>query len=404
MRTDAGAAVVSRLHNHGAIEVMRKAAILNWIIYRAVQLGRRSRRVPRWRIGIYKVDRLGDFVLSIGAIGAIVEAAGEENCVLFHSPVSSRIARREFPGIVRIEVPPLDGKLWVTRRRLHRLVAHGHASGGVGQLLCLRHFRTLFDEVALQMIPASSVWCVRNSKAFSLDYELVRRRFEGDVEVDRPVPDPGSGTCEDLRCHERLLRAWAGDSFAGRDIRPRVEAASSPRNRVLAIAPFGSDKLRDLPARSVAACVIHAQAALGLDSVLLSPPDAIPRYEAFARQLAGQGATAGVQVTQTSDDLVDAIAASAAVLTTETATAHIATALDRPMVCVIGGGHYGLFAPWSRSIRQAWLTLRVPCFHCNWQCPHPEPYCITGVRAEQLVQALERVLGAPSPVPIQANA
>ena len=383
---------------------MRRAAIFNWLVYRSIRLGRESVATRRWRIGIYKVDRLGDFVLSVGAIRAIIEIAGVDNCVLIHSAASSQMARREFQNIARVEIPPLDGKLWVTRRRLRRLIQEEFQSGGVGQMLCLRHFRSLADEVALRMIPSSEVWCVRNSNTFSLDYELVRSRFEGDVVVDRPARNSIPASCEDLACHESLLRRWAGPKFAGRDVRPRIESNSRKRDQILAVSPFGSDRIRDLPLDRVAACVIHGRVSFGLSSVLLAPPDDLPRYQAFAAHLAEKGAIASVLVTRTGDDLVDALAGSAVVLTTETATAHIATALDRPMVCLIGGGHYGQFAPWRLSNRQVWITSHIPCFNCNWHCMHPEPYCITRVAAEQLIQGLRLAFEASTTIPIQVNA
>jgi len=383
---------------------MRKAAVLNWLVYKFVKRRRKLGPFVRWQIGIYKADRLGDFVLSVGAIRAIVERSGESNCVIFHSAASSQAASREFPNVARIEIPPLDGRLWITCRRLRKMIEEEMGLGGVGQLICLRHFRALFDEVALQMIPASRVWCIRNSSTSSRAYELVRKRFEGDIITERPNQKLNGDICEDLMCHERLLDAWAGVSHLKRDIRPKIGFASPQPEGSLALAPFGSGRIRDLPLEGVAACVIHAKLSLGLVAVLLSPPEEIPRYEAFARELANKGAVVGIRVTRSYDELVNRIASSSAILTTETATAHIATAMDCPMVCVIGGGHFGLFGPWRQSARQQWLTNSVPCFNCNWHCIHREPICITNVQASRLILALEQVLKSNPAVHIQANA
>jgi ADP-heptose:LPS heptosyltransferase len=382
---------------------MRKAAVLNWLVYKFVRTGRNPPPIVRWRVGIYKADRLGDFVLSMGAIRKIVEIAGENNCVLFHSAASSQIACREFPNVARIEVPSLDGRLWKTRRRLRNFFAKEMGLGGVDQLLCLRHFRALADDLALQIIPAARVWCIRNSSTSSQSYELVKKRFDGDLIIERPKLSLDSEICEDLRCHESLLSHWAGISYPLGDIRPRIRPTRPQSKKTLALAPFGSSSLRDLPIEGVAACVVHAKLALGLDATLISPPDAIPRYEAFAGQLANKGAIVNVEVAQTYDELVDKIASCAALLTTETATAHIATAMDCRMVCVIGGGHYGLFGPWCRSGRQVWVNNFVPCYNCNWHCIHTEPICITHVETERLIQALEQVFKSHSAVPIQAH-
>lgn len=377
---------------------MRKAAFFNWLAYRSVAKSRIRVAAPRWRVGIYKVDRLGDFVLSLGAIRRIVEAAGVGNCVLFHSAAAAGLAAREFPDLARVELPELDGKLWVTRRRLADSRLRAQIGGGVEQLLSLRHFRVLFDAVALQAIPAREVWCVGNSPVFSLQDELVRRPFGGDVVVPRPAGWEQGENCEDLACHRALLEAW-DRPVRIEELRPRLAGRTNRREDILALAPFGSHRIRDLPFGGVAACCAHARRAHGLTPVLLAPPNSVSQYEAFARSLAGAGVTAEVRVTATVGDLVDTLAASAAVVTTETATAHLAAALDLPMLCTVGGGHFGLFAPWRHSERQQWLSHALPCFNCGWKCPHPEPYCITRVTAEQMVSALDRVLRAAACAP-----
>ncbi|HZP61481.1 MAG TPA: glycosyltransferase family 9 protein [Opitutaceae bacterium] len=376
---------------------MRKAALLNWLAYRSAVRSRRRKERPKWSVGIYKGDRLGDFVLSLGSIRAIAEAAGAENCVLFHSSMTAQLAAREFPELARIQLPDLDGKLWVTRRRMRERNFLDQVGGGVAQLICLRHFRTLSEELALQSIPAHDVWCISNSDVFSVDYEIVRERFNGDVTVNRPMVASSAWTCEDLNCHQQLLRSWSGDLGGFGDLRPRLDRVESGPGKTLAIAPFGSSRIRDLPIEGVAACIIQAKKSRGLSSELLVPPGGEKQYRQFAARLGDLDAPVELRSTPTTNDLVDRLAGSMAVLTTETAIAHLATALDLPMLCVVGGGHYGLFSPWSRSERQVWLTHRTPCFNCNWHCSQSEPYCITHVAPREMAAALERVLGLGGP-------
>jgi ADP-heptose:LPS heptosyltransferase len=65
-------------------------------------------------------------------------------------------------------------------------------------------------------------------------------------------------------------------------------------------------------------------------------------------------------------------------LTNETSAVHIGAALGRPTVCILGGGHYGRFMPYSvvergdRPLPTA-VTHIMPCFGCNWQCKYPVP-------------------------------
>jgi ADP-heptose:LPS heptosyltransferase len=152
----------------------------------------------------------------------------------------------------------------------------------------------------------------------------------------------------------------------------------------------------------VAACARYAREAWGLSPVLLAPPAAIRAYEDFGSELGRRGECVPVRMTRDLGALVDNIASSSAVLTADTATAHLAAALDKPMVCVISGAHYGIFGPWQRSQRQAWLTHHVPCFQCNYLCVHDEPICITRVPAQEMSAALDRVLRAAELAPVPA--
>ena len=72
---------------------MRKAAIINWAVYRLAGWNRRQAKTFRWRVGIYQSGRLGDFVLSLGAIRRIVDHVGEDHCVLFCSAVARQLVR-----------------------------------------------------------------------------------------------------------------------------------------------------------------------------------------------------------------------------------------------------------------------------------------------------------------------
>jgi ADP-heptose:LPS heptosyltransferase len=89
--------------------------------------------------------------------------------------------------------------------------------------------------------------------------------------------------------------------------------------------------------------------------------------------------------------LVDLLAGATWVLAADSAAAHIATALDRPAVMLLGGGCPGQFAPWRRSPRQVWLEHPLPCFDCGWRCTQPEPYCMTRIGAAQVAEALRSV-------------
>ena len=77
---------------------------------------------------------------------------------------------------------------------------------------------------------------------------------------------------------------------------------------------------------------------------------------------------------------------AALILTMDTATAHISTALDKPTIVIAGDGGGGQFS-WRRSAKQIWLQRNMPCAGCGWVCTQSEPYCITGITEDEIVQA-----------------
>lgn len=85
-------------------------------------------------------------------------------------------------------------------------------------------------------------------------------------------------------------------------------------------------------------------------------------------------------------------------LSNETAQAHIAIALKKPMLSVLGGGHLGLLSLYGYPhIHRFVYTKNVPCLSDNWRCNHtvgpndPAP-CIAAVSVEGVVKELESLL------------
>jgi ADP-heptose:LPS heptosyltransferase len=76
------------------------------------------------------------------------------------------------------------------------------------------------------------------------------------------------------------------------------------------------------------------------------------------------------------------------VLSLESAPAHLAAALNKPGVFLLGGGHYGMFAPWQRSERQIWLSEAMDCYNCQWHCSMAEAFCVTRIKPVTIANAL----------------
>src|SRR5690606_30318268 len=60
---------------------------------------------------IFKVDRLGDFILSLGAIRRITDRYGEENCALVVYEIVADFAQQEFPRSKIIALNAYGGEI-----------------------------------------------------------------------------------------------------------------------------------------------------------------------------------------------------------------------------------------------------------------------------------------------------
>ena len=74
----------------------------------------------------------------------------------------------------------------------------------------------------------------------------------------------------------------------------------------------------------------------------------------------------------------------------ESAGAHMASAMGVPNVVILGGGHFGRFMPWS-PLTSA-VVLPLGCFGCNWACPHARSHCVKDISPCVLTQAVQQTL------------
>jgi ADP-heptose:LPS heptosyltransferase len=106
----------------------------------------------------------------------------------------------------------------------------------------------------------------------------------------------------------------------------------------------------------------------------------------------------------TLQQLVELIATAELVISNDSASFHIAVALRRKVVCFLGGGHFGWFAPYPETGAMAALTrvLTVPmeCFWCNWNCRYPRAaneavVCVKSIPVQAAVAAVDSLLSHP---------
>lgn len=89
------------------------------------------------------------------------------------------------------------------------------------------------------------------------------------------------------------------------------------------------------------------------------------------------------------------------VISNETSAVHIGAAVQTRLLCILGGGHYGRFAPYDVDVLAEGqklprtVSLQMDCFGCNWQCIYARAAnapvrCIDNIGVEQVwAQAIE---------------
>lgn len=104
------------------------------------------------------------------------------------------------------------------------------------------------------------------------------------------------------------------------------------------------------------------------------------------------------------------LASSRLVITNDTSAAHISPAVGTPTVCVLGGGHYGRFLPYSKIHdlpNMALVNEPMECYGCNWKCIYTIAKgdalpCIAKISVEAVWRAVTQLLPADFTYPSSA--
>lgn len=91
------------------------------------------------------------------------------------------------------------------------------------------------------------------------------------------------------------------------------------------------------------------------------------------------------------------------VVSNDTGSAHLSAAVGTPVICILGGGHYGRFlpyqveAPTGSGFLPHVVAKKMDCFNCNWQCvfigASGQPVrCIREVAVDTVWYQVRRVL------------
>jgi len=93
------------------------------------------------------------------------------------------------------------------------------------------------------------------------------------------------------------------------------------------------------------------------------------------------------------EELAGEMATADLFLGVDTGPAHLALALGKPAVVVLGGGDYGRFFPYGRA---RVVTHRMECFQCHWDCRYERARCLHDLRPEEIVRQVLEACRSPA--------
>jgi ADP-heptose:LPS heptosyltransferase len=375
--------------------------LLFWLAGPSSFLRSRQKTEP-YDVLVYKQDNLGDFILALGALRLLEEKHAGKRLGLIVSEKVLPLARELCPRWDLYGIPNSRNRLrdlvwlaWQRKRAISRLQAR--------QLIVLRHSRLMFQNMVLSWIQAEKTYVAVNSM---LSPQKPRyHAFDIDpTHPVRPVFSEQEGLCRELQRHQAVVEAALEATVPAKQIAPKLERRPpAEQSEMIALGLFATDWIRsyrtDLWKETIRMLVERLPHAF----VAAVPPEQLLQAQQFVAEVtAGQPQLEKrIQVVtiHSAQEHLDWLASAQGFIGVESYPAHAATALDLPAILLIGGGHYGELAPWSRSQRQAWLTQPLPCFGCNWLCIYDESKCIQEISPQVVVDQLCLRLNVNAPAP-----
>lgn len=348
------------------------------------------RAESRFEMGVLKVDKLGDAVLSLGAIRRLLQDNDESRLLLVVSDLAAPLFRAEFPAATILGVPPFCYTFAPDYLRFLRWRAHELMRVQVDRLVCLRHQPSDYLTTIARLLRAKETITapmdVRWEKSDLVLPGAKLVRYPG--RTGYSLPD---GVCSEIEAHRRVVEAVVGKPLPVADVLPEIICASPVDGDALILCPEAGISVRNYPLGKWVEVMGLLEKEWQLPLEICLPPTV------EKAPLEAMLDAAGIQVRQWHypGDVVElcrVLAGAKLIFANETGPAHLATAMNKRGVFVLGGGDYGMCAPWSRSSRQRWISHPVGCYYCHWNCIHSEPICITQIHPGQIATAVKEVM------------
>jgi lipopolysaccharide heptosyltransferase II len=361
------------------------------------------------RVLAIRLDNLGDLLMTTPALVALRASLPQAHIALLASQAGAALASHVpvVDEVIAFDAP------WVKRPAgaLERSLAPGQAEARMVQMLAERRFdaAVIFTVCTQSALPAALLCLMAGIPlrlAYSREnpYELLT-----DWIADNEVPADGmrheAQRQLDLVHHvglqadaQRLLFRFKVEEAL--TMRHKFESAGGDLTRpYFVVHPGATAASRRWPAERFGQAAQALADATGCQPVFSGAADDMPLVrEALAAMRDGGAGAMSLTGQLTLGELASLIAGAQVTLCNNSAPAHIAAALNAPVVVL-----YALtnpqHTPWQARARV--LNHPVPCRHClKSVCPERHHDCLERVPAQDVVQAALELMGILPGVPL----
>ncbi len=157
---------------------------------------------------------------------------------------------------------------------------------------------------------------------------------------------------------------------------------------ICAGAGFANVRLKTWPAERFAAVIRHLETQHGMPVLLVGHQSEASHLQSIAALAPGAKIWLGGD--RSLPQLTALIAQAGLFVGNDTGAMHLAAALSVPVVGVFGGGTWPRFAP--AADRGCAVVHPLPCFGCGWDCAFGDAPCLSEIRVEDVISAVDRTL------------
>lgn len=320
---------------------------------------------PKKDVALIRLDAIGDFIVWLDAAKQFRSLYPSDNIVL--------IANKSWADLAATlpywdDVWPIDAARFA-RFGKYRFACIKKISGHGFRLAIHPAYsrRTSLGDSVVRATKAT--YTIAPSRDLSNSVVPVTERNIVDAWYSRILPSAPERTTE-LHRNANFLHLLLDN----KDFEPSLpKLPTSQRNFNLGdyfvVVPGASWQGRMWSASNFCSVILKVREKYGLRAVLCGATaekslcqNIVDKVKGDAVNYAGETSLAGLR---------DLIARARVVLTNETSAVHFATAVGTPSVCVVGGGHFGRFVPYSEKlsgVKPIVVNFHMGCYGCDWNC------------------------------------